>query len=177
MATERQIAANRCNAGRSTGPRSTAGKKRASRSSYRHGLRARAALGVETAKRIERLARKIAGHTTDAIILEGARGAAQAEFDIAHVRQVKLAVIQHMQAIGECDAPPSSLTTRQTRMSTAPAEAEATMPPTEQECLAEAVQRALPELLVLDRYECRAMARRDRSVQIILDRRRNLSNQ
>jgi hypothetical protein len=62
-------------------------------------------------------------------------------------------------------------------MSTAPAEAEATMRPTEQECLAEAVQRALPELLVLDRYERRAMARRDRSVQIILDRRRNISNQ
>jgi hypothetical protein len=177
MATARQIAANRRNARKSTGPRSTAGKNRASRSSHRHGLRARAAPAAETAKRIERLARKIAGHTADAIILEGARGAAQAEFDIAQIRQVKVAVIQHMQAIGEWDAPPSSLTTRQTRMSTAPAEAEATMPPTEQECLAEAVQRALPELLVLDRYERRTMARRDRSVQIILDRRCNISNQ
>jgi hypothetical protein len=109
------------------------------------------------------LARKIAGDTTDSIMLEGARAAAQAEFDIAQVRQVKVAVIEHMRTSGECEA--------------APAEAEATMPSTEQECLAEAVQRALPELLVLDRYERRAAARRERSVQVILDRRRNKNNQ
>jgi hypothetical protein len=38
MASERQIAANRRNARKSTGPRSGAGKKRASRNAYRHGL-------------------------------------------------------------------------------------------------------------------------------------------
>ncbi|MGA8613448.1 MAG: hypothetical protein WB760_17445 [Xanthobacteraceae bacterium] len=64
------------------------------------------------------MARKLAGATTDAIILEGARAAAQAEFDIAQVRQVKVAVIEHRQTIGEYDAAPSSLTTDQTRMST-----------------------------------------------------------
>jgi hypothetical protein len=54
--------------------------------------------------------------TCDMITLEAARAAAHAEFDIAQVRQVKVAVIEHMRTIGECDAPPSSLTTRQTRM-------------------------------------------------------------
>jgi hypothetical protein len=38
MASERQIAANRQNARKSTGPRSASGKKRASWNAYRHGL-------------------------------------------------------------------------------------------------------------------------------------------
>ena len=38
MGSERQIAANRRNAQNSTGPRSAAGKRRAIRNSYRHGL-------------------------------------------------------------------------------------------------------------------------------------------
>ena len=38
MASDRQIAANRRNARKSTGPRSGAGKKRARRNAYRHGL-------------------------------------------------------------------------------------------------------------------------------------------
>src|SRR5580700_1345276 len=100
MTTERQIAANRRNARKSSGPCSAAGKKRSSRSSHRHGLRARVAPGAEGAKRIDRLARKIAGRGADAIILEGARSAAQAEFDIAQVRWVKVAVIEQMRAAG-----------------------------------------------------------------------------
>ena len=38
MATERQIAANRANALRSTGPKTAAGKSKSSRNAYRHGL-------------------------------------------------------------------------------------------------------------------------------------------
>lgn len=38
MATERQIAANRANAKRSTGPKTAAGKQKSSRNAYRHGL-------------------------------------------------------------------------------------------------------------------------------------------
>jgi hypothetical protein len=38
MASEGQIAANRRNARKSTGPRSSGGRKRASRNAYRHGL-------------------------------------------------------------------------------------------------------------------------------------------
>ena len=38
MATERQIAANRANALRSTGPKTAAGKKRSSQNALRHGL-------------------------------------------------------------------------------------------------------------------------------------------
>ena len=38
MATERQIAANRANAKKSTGPKPAAGKIRSSRNAFRHGL-------------------------------------------------------------------------------------------------------------------------------------------
>ena len=38
MATEKQIAANRRNAARSTGPRTPLGKKRSSMNALRHGL-------------------------------------------------------------------------------------------------------------------------------------------
>lgn len=38
MATEKQIAANKANAQKSTGPKTAAGKLRSSRNAYRHGL-------------------------------------------------------------------------------------------------------------------------------------------
>jgi hypothetical protein len=38
VATAKQIAANRANAKRSTGPKTAAGKRRSSRNAYRHGL-------------------------------------------------------------------------------------------------------------------------------------------
>ena len=38
MATEKQIAANRANAQKSTGPKTAAGKLKSSRNAYRHGL-------------------------------------------------------------------------------------------------------------------------------------------
>jgi hypothetical protein len=38
MASEKQIAANRANAKRSTGPKTLAGKLKSSRNAYRHGL-------------------------------------------------------------------------------------------------------------------------------------------
>jgi hypothetical protein len=92
---------------------------------------------VERAKRIERLARKIAGDSADAFVLEGARSAAQAELDLAQVREVKVAVIERERTMGEFDAPPIALPTRQTRMSIAAAKVETTEP----DCLDEAVRR------------------------------------
>lgn len=155
VASERQIAANRRNAGNSTGPRSSGGRKRASRNSYRHGLTATMASSAKLAKAVERLARKIADDTTNPLTLEYARAAAQAEFDLARVRQAKVAVIERMLALGEFDGPRAGITE--------PVEAEA-MPPEELERLGEAVRRALPELANLDRYERRAAVRRDRSL-------------
>jgi hypothetical protein len=73
MASERQIAANRRNARKSTGPRSGAGRKRASRNAYRHGLTLNIGSSAAFAKQLDKLVRKIAGDTDDAILLERAR--------------------------------------------------------------------------------------------------------
>ena len=105
VATERQIAANRRNARKSTGPRSSAAKKRTSRNAYRHGLTLSLTSSAVFAKRLDKLARKIAGDSKDEIILEHARAAAQAALDLARVRQVKIALIERVSALGALDAP------------------------------------------------------------------------
>src|SRR5207342_498189 len=97
MATERQIAANRRNAVNSTGPRSSAGKRRARRSSYRHGLSVAAAGCPE---QVERLAREIAGAGADATVLEQARSIAQAQLDLTQIRRVRTSLIQRTTEFG-----------------------------------------------------------------------------
>src|SRR4249919_1175456 len=98
MATERQIAANRINARKSTGPRSKHAKQRASRNAYRHGLSLSLTSSAAIAKRLDALARKIAGNSKNEVILQHARAAAQAELDLARVRQVKVALIERVSA-------------------------------------------------------------------------------
>jgi hypothetical protein len=166
VASKRKIEANRRNARKSTGPRSSVGKKRTSRNAYRHGFTATMASRAERAKRVERLARKIAGNVTDVAILECARDAAQAELDLAQIRRVKVASIERMFAFGEFQAPQAF----DSVSDPIPVEATATTPSAAPERLAEAVRRALPELPKLDRYERRAAVVRERSVRIIVGR-------
>jgi hypothetical protein len=178
MATERQIAANRRNARKSAGPRSGAGKRRASRNSYRHGLSTRIATTAGLAKSVEALARKIAGKGADAATLELARTAAQAEFDLAQIRRTRVKLIERMLKFGEFEAQELFRTFRQIKRIlnlmdrglpwelNVPAAPE--LPSSEPERTAEALRRALPELLKLDRYERRAAARRDQALALCL---------
>jgi hypothetical protein len=175
VTTERQVAANRRNARRSTGPRSRGAKERTSRNSYRHGLTARLTTTKEHTKRVENLARKIAAEATDFVILEYARAAAEAEFGIARVRQAKVALIERMLAFDQLEQPQLSLRhfnawDRGELKLPTPVDAAGTMPSAEADRLAEAVRRALPELLKLDRYERRAVALRHRAVRGIRSR-------
>lgn len=173
MATERQITANRRNARRSTGPRSRAGRKRASRNSYRHGLSSGVATSAEFAKHVESLARKIAGCGADAVSLEVARAVARAEFELAQIRRVRVALIARMAEFGELEVPDPLRTCRDVIRSLTSIDrgrpcdlpTPPSVPSTEPERSAEAVRRALPELLKLDRYERRATARRDRATR------------
>ena len=98
MASERQIAANRLNARKSTGPLSRAGKRRASRNAYRHGLASSRKPDAATARKIDQLARQIAGDSNSEIILELARSAAEAELDLARVRVASVALINRVSA-------------------------------------------------------------------------------
>jgi len=175
MASERQIAANRRNARKSTGPRSGAGKKRASRNAYRHGLTLSITSTAAYAKQLDKLVREIAGNTEDPILLERARAIAQAELDLAQVRRAKVALIERTCTFGELEPPQAFRTVTQIKrflntldrgrlILPEPIDSSATMPSQEPYRSAEAVRRVLPELRKLDRYERRAAVRRHRAV-------------
>jgi hypothetical protein len=180
MATSRQIAANRRNAVKSTGPRTSAGKRRARRNSYLHGLSIGAAGRSECAEHIERLARKIAG--ADAILLEQARIIAQAQLDLIQIRRMRTSLIQQMAEFRVLEPADALQTFRGMKrmvisiyrglpcdLSVPPPAP--SMPSSEPDRTAEAMRRALPELLKLDRYERSAAARRDRAARLIAARR------
>ena len=172
MASERQIAANRRNARKSTG---------ASGNAYRYGLTMNITSTAAFAKQLDKLARNIAGDSEVAMVLERARAIAQAELDLARVRRAKVALIERASAFGELD-PPRSFTsvTRIIRFLNAfypgrvalpkPLDSSATMPRQEPGRSAEAIRRVLPDLRKLDRYERRAAAQRERAVLDLCDR-------
>lgn len=81
MGTEKQIAANRRNVVKNTGPRSSAGRGRVSGS-------------------------KIAGDAKDRITLEYARSAAQAEFELARIKRAKVMSIDRMKLAEKTQLPP-----------------------------------------------------------------------
>jgi hypothetical protein len=116
----------------------------------------------------------IAGGTEDATILDRARVAAQAELDLARIRAVKIAVIERVLAVGNLTLPRGLVADgvrllKAIKVGRLPAMPEqvdfsATIPTLEPDRSAEAVRRALPELLKLERYERRAAALRDRAI-------------
>jgi hypothetical protein len=155
VATDQQIAGNRRNAKRSTGPRSRAGRERSSRNSFRHGLAAGVNANAERIKQVERLTRKIAGATADFLTLECARTIAQAQFDLAQIGRVKVAVMSRVNGFGGSETPSAGAVTVST---------------TEHDGTADAIRGALSELMKLDRYERRAAVRRARALRSFLKR-------
>jgi hypothetical protein len=89
MASERQIAANRRNAKKSTGPRSASERKQPSQNALCHGLARPASADFEA--QIETLARQIAEDSVDPARLALARIASEAELELSQVRQVRKA--------------------------------------------------------------------------------------
>jgi hypothetical protein len=178
MASERQIAANRRNAQKSTGPKSPAGKKRASRNAYRHGLAAYEAVTGDRAKRVEALSRTIAGAEADVDMLELARSAARAECDLAQIRCLKNALLDPISAESPCSLPSGEIkdrvATRRSRTASSPSLP--SPPPRAKHSFATlnavaARRGALGLLKTLDRYERRASGRRESAVRQITARK------
>jgi len=182
MASERQLTANRRNAANSSGPRSAGGKKRASQNAYRHGLAAAIPLAPQFAAEIERLAGKMLEGRDSPIAHAYARSAAERSVEIARVRHAKVALIETIVAFGaenlqpaldpNAQAPDLNLTdprNRGVRADTAVPGVAAPAPsaPQQLEPHDEALRRALPELMKLDRYERRAASRRSRAFKIL----------
>jgi hypothetical protein len=183
MATEQQIAANRRNAVKSTGPRTSAGKMRVRGNSYRHGLSVGAAVCPE---HVETLAREIAGAGADATVLELAQSVALAQLDLMQIRRMRVSLIRRLAEFGVLETPDPFGTSRDFKRILKlfargpPWDLPApppSVPASEPDRTAEAMRRALPELLKLDRYERNAAARRDRAARLIAARRTMQYNQ
>ena len=80
MATAKQVAANRRNAQRSTGPRTAAGKSTSSRNALRHGLSRPQEMNAATQADIHQLTNEIVGHCDEA---------ATALLDLIRIRKVR----------------------------------------------------------------------------------------
>ncbi|MCK1589254.1 hypothetical protein [Bradyrhizobium sp. 169] len=105
MTTVRQIAANRRNARKSTGPQTPGAKKRTSGNALRHGLATSYAANPAEAAMIGQLTEQIAGSRKERLALALARDAAVAQFDLARVRWVKAELIGQVVAFGSIDPP------------------------------------------------------------------------
>jgi hypothetical protein len=156
----------------------TDNQKPAKKEHYR-GLSA-GATGPKCAEHVERLARKITGASADAMVLQQARSVAQAQLDLTQIRRMKASLIQRMAEFRAFDIPDPLRKSRDVMrmlrsidrglswdLSIPP---EPNMPSSEPDRTAEAIRRALPELLKLDRYERSAAARRDKAARLITRR-------
>ena len=176
MASERQIAANRRNAQKSTGPRSTAGRIRSGRNALRHGLNKRLT-GEAFEQRLNLLSRHIAGDTADKDTQWLAHDAAEAALELERVRLLKATMIERVIKYGAMEeAKIFRSANEQLRWIKAflggcikpiPARIDplATMPKADPDRTSEAVRRLLPEFDKLLRYENRAAGRRDMAIR------------
>jgi hypothetical protein len=97
MASERQIAANRRNARKGTGPKSRNGKQRSATNARKHGLAQHITAQAEYARLVDALAYKIVGDTPSAIRRAYARVIAECEFELHRVRCVRVGLIERAQ--------------------------------------------------------------------------------
>jgi hypothetical protein len=102
MTSERQRAANRANARKSSGPRSPSGKQRASRNARKHGLGTPIS-GAAFARDVEAIARQIAGNPEDRLRMALARDAAEAQLELARVLRLAVALIERVATFGRLE--------------------------------------------------------------------------
>jgi hypothetical protein len=86
LATEKQIAANRANAKRSTGPKTLAGKLKSSRNAYRHGLSGPVQLDPAALAKIGAIALALAGKDANEDQLALAADFARAQLELVLIR-------------------------------------------------------------------------------------------
>ena len=86
MATEKQIAANRANALRSTGPKTLAGRLKSSRNAYRHGLSLSMTADLSMIDKVGVVARSMVNDPADRASLEAAKSFVQAQLELLRIR-------------------------------------------------------------------------------------------
>ncbi len=132
MASLQKMAANRRNAARSTGPRTEKGKARSKVNALLHGLAAKPPWTVGGDADLEQLASQIAGPNPDSLRRHFALIAAKAELELRGVRALRLRLLSELS-----NGPTGSSSSEKERL------------------------RNTVILGRLDRYERRALSRRD----------------
>ena len=93
MATDKQIAANRANALRSTGPKTAAGRAKSSRNALRHGLSLPTEMDADELAKFHTLEAALAGDRADEDRQRAVAEMAQAQFELLRVRKVRAAML------------------------------------------------------------------------------------
>jgi hypothetical protein len=163
----RKVEANRANARASTGPTTARGRARTARNALQHGLSVPAFSHPMFSEEVDALAREIAGSCADAKIQELVRRVAEAEIDLGRARDAR------HQLLNRALRDPNSASDARVREKNAPVlrgrRVEDPFTPMPQDVvkfpgplkLANILSdEAARRLLVIDRYERRALSRR-----------------
>jgi hypothetical protein len=171
VTSDRKIQANRANARQSRGPKTSRGRARAAKNAFRHGLNLPVRLDPALSVEIETLARQIAGPAADIQMLECARSIAEAQCELRRVRsarhkflcdalkvpyetfearcRVEFALLRHrVRGAGRATPLPVTMAKR------------LDWQPDDPQKLSMVAAEEMGLLLVMDRYERRALSRR-----------------
>jgi hypothetical protein len=89
MATEKQIAANRANAQKSTGPKTAAGQLKSSRNVFRHGLSCPLPLDPAMSAKVEAIAQALIDEGASVEQVTSAAEFAQAQLELLRIREIR----------------------------------------------------------------------------------------
>ena len=89
MATEKQIAANRANAQKSTGPKTAAGRLKSSRNALRHGLSCPLPLDPAMSAKVEAIAQALTGEGASEDQVTSAAKFAEAQLELLRIRAIR----------------------------------------------------------------------------------------
>lgn len=163
MTSATKAAANLRNAAKSSGPKTAQGKTRTRSNALRHGLAASTLRNPTTTAEAERLATWLCGEGATPEQYEHARTVAEARIELQRVEAAYVAVLERAATI----AAERTADQHQTQLGvTVRRHTPADAPPTPNEIDGiEMLRVAAPQLLRLDRYLQRALARHRRAMQ------------
>lgn len=186
MTSDAKLKANQKNARRSTGPKSTFGRRHSAQNAFRHGLARPVKSDPALTAKVEALAREIAGTDVSDELDELAYRVAEAQIDLCRVREArdrllsrhlndpyyesrpatraKVAILCRLISLGADDLPEGL-------------EHSLTLTPQGPHKMAAVLLEEARQLAALDRYERRALSRRKSAIREYDDARRDMNLQ